>query len=59
KALSNARKNLKNYPVQFFVSDGFKNIYSDFDLAVICGLGAYILMLSVENWCNWMCNIRG
>ncbi|MDO8030264.1 class I SAM-dependent methyltransferase ['Planchonia careya' phytoplasma] len=44
KALSNARKNLKNYPVQFFVSDGFKNISSDFDLAVICGLGAYTII---------------
>ncbi|MDO8059010.1 class I SAM-dependent methyltransferase ['Crotalaria aegyptiaca' phytoplasma] len=49
KALSRARKNLENYPVQFFVSDGFQNISVDFDLAVICGLGAYTIINILKN----------
>lgn len=41
--LNQARRNLSKFPVEFVVSDGFKNINSDFDLAIIAGMGAYLI----------------
>ncbi|QTX02669.1 tRNA (adenine22-N1)-methyltransferase [Candidatus Phytoplasma luffae] len=41
--LDRASHNLKNYSVKFYLSDGFEKIYSDFDLAVICGMGPYTI----------------
>ncbi len=43
KPLNQARKNLKGYPVEYVISDGFKEIKSDFDLAIIAGMGAYLI----------------
>lgn len=39
-ALNQARNNLTNYPVEFIVSDGFKNIKSKYDGVVIAGMGS-------------------
>ncbi|MDO8168255.1 tRNA (adenine(22)-N(1))-methyltransferase TrmK [Candidatus Phytoplasma melaleucae] len=44
KPLENAQRNLKNYPVDFYLSDGFQQIQVDFDLAIICGMGAYTII---------------
>ncbi|WCA22454.1 tRNA (adenine(22)-N(1))-methyltransferase TrmK [Candidatus Phytoplasma oryzae] len=45
KPLTNAKKKLSNYPVDFYLSDGFNKIYDiDFDLALICGMGAYSII---------------
>lgn len=43
KPLNQAKKNLKNYPVTYVISDGFLSIKEDFDLAVISGMGAYLI----------------
>lgn len=47
--LNQARKNLKQYPVEFILSDGFKNIKSDFDLGIISGMGAYLIKDILKN----------
>ncbi|MGA0447824.1 MAG: tRNA (adenine(22)-N(1))-methyltransferase TrmK [Candidatus Phytoplasma pyri] len=39
KPLMQAKKNLKKYHVNFYLSDGFDNIKEEFDLALICGMG--------------------
>lgn len=41
--LNSAKKSLSHYPVEFVISDGFKNIKSDFDLGIIAGMGAYLI----------------
>ena len=41
--LNQAKTNLKNYPVDFVLSDGFKAIKKPFDLAIIAGMGAYLI----------------
>jgi tRNA (adenine22-N1)-methyltransferase len=41
--LKSAKSNLDKYPVDFVISDGFENIKSDFDLAIIAGMGAYLI----------------
>ncbi|TNF07749.1 MAG: SAM-dependent methyltransferase, partial [Bacillota bacterium] len=43
KPLNQARRNLKNYPVHYVTSDGFLAINESFDLAVIAGMGAYLI----------------
>lgn len=47
--LNQAKANLKNYPVSFVLSDGFKEIKEDFDLAIIAGMGAYLITEILEN----------
>lgn len=41
--LMQAKKNLKNYPVTFVQSDGFLAIKDSYDLAIIAGMGAYLI----------------
>jgi tRNA (adenine22-N1)-methyltransferase len=41
--LNQARRNLKNYPVHYVTSDGFLAIKEPFDLAIIAGMGAYLI----------------
>lgn len=41
--LKSAMRNLDKYPVEFVVSDGFEKVKSDFDLAIIAGMGAYLI----------------
>lgn len=43
KPLNQAKKTLKDYPVEYVISDGFQQIKSDFDLAIIAGMGAYLI----------------
>lgn len=43
KPLQSAKENLKNYPVQFVLSDGFLAIAEPFDLAIMAGMGAYLM----------------
>ncbi|MFH2116921.1 MAG: class I SAM-dependent methyltransferase [Bacillota bacterium] len=43
KPLNQAKRNLKNYPVTYVISDGFLSIKEDFDLAIIAGMGAYLI----------------
>ncbi|CCV64168.1 conserved hypothetical protein [Alteracholeplasma palmae J233] len=43
KPLLSAKNNLKQYPVTFYQSNGFEGIKEDFDLAVICGMGAILI----------------
>jgi len=43
KPLNQARKNLKGFSVEYVISDGFKEIKSDFDLAIIAGMGAFLI----------------
>lgn len=42
--LERARQNLKNYPVNFYLSDGFDNINDYFDFALICGMGPHTII---------------
>lgn len=42
--LNHAKQNLAGYPVRFYLSDGFKNVDADFDLAVITGMGAELII---------------
>ena len=42
--LANAKSNLLNYPVTFYLSDGFDKIVADFDIAVISGMGVYTII---------------
>ncbi|MFA5470493.1 MAG: class I SAM-dependent methyltransferase [Acholeplasmataceae bacterium] len=41
--LNQAKKNLKNYDVDFVLSDGFKQIDQFVDLAIIAGMGSYLI----------------
>ena len=46
--LNAAKKNLSNYNVSFFLSNGFNQVSEKFDLAVITGMG-YDLMTKIIN----------
>lgn len=41
--LESAKRNLRNYPVKFIKSNGFRQIGDTFEVAVICGMGAYLI----------------
>ena len=41
--LNQAKENLVDYPVEFVLSDGFKNIKNHYDLAIIAGMGAFTM----------------
>lgn len=43
KPLNQARKNLRDYPVEYVISDGFEKVHQNFDLAIIAGMGAYLI----------------
>ena len=43
KPLKQAEKNLKNYPTIFVQSDGFLNVNQTFDLAIISGMGSFLI----------------
>ncbi len=43
KPLNSARENLKDYPVNYVISNGFQSIEEPFDLAIISGMGAYLI----------------
>ncbi|PQP79959.1 SAM-dependent methyltransferase [Candidatus Phytoplasma phoenicium] len=47
--LLKAYRNLKNYPVEFYLSDGFVKIRSTFDLALICGMGPHTIIHILKN----------
>lgn len=47
--LSRAQKNLQGYPVDFVLSDGFSNIEQLFDLAIIAGMGAFLMAEILEH----------
>lgn len=47
--LLKAYQNLKNYPVEFYLSDGFLKILSTFDLALICGMGPHTIIHILKN----------
>lgn len=47
--LLKAYQNLKNYPVEFYLSDGFLKILSTFDLALICGMGSHTIIHILKN----------
>ncbi|TVY12172.1 tRNA (adenine(22)-N(1))-methyltransferase TrmK [Candidatus Phytoplasma pini] len=45
KPLSRARLNLQNYPVDFYLSNGFENLHKvSFDIVLICGMGPYTII---------------
>ncbi len=41
--LQSAKNNLKNYPVNFIISDGFLALREPFDVAIIAGMGAHLI----------------
>ncbi len=41
--LNQAKANLKKYPVNFLISDGFKQIDDHYDLVMIAGMGAHLI----------------
>ncbi len=41
--LNTAKDNLKNYPVEFILSDGFQLVSKKADVAVITGMGAHLI----------------
>ena len=43
KPLNQAKKHLKDYPVEYVISDGFEKVTQDFDLAIIAGMGSYLI----------------
>ena len=43
KPLNQAKKHLSKYPVEYVISNGFENIKQNFDLAIIAGMGAYLI----------------
>lgn len=49
KPLENAKENLKNYPVSYYVSDGFEKIDEHFDGVVIAGIGAPLMTKILGN----------
>lgn len=42
--LNHAKKNLAGYPVRFYLSDGFKSVDKDYNLAVITGMGPHLII---------------
>lgn len=42
--LNNAKSNLKDYPVTFYLSDGFDKIDEKFEIGVISGIGVYTII---------------
>ncbi|MGI6787593.1 MAG: tRNA (adenine(22)-N(1))-methyltransferase [Acholeplasmataceae bacterium] len=42
--LQNAKSTLSNYPVTFYLSDGFDKIDAPFDIGVISGMGVYTII---------------
>lgn len=49
KPLGQAKQNLKGYPVTYILSDGFKSVKKPFDLAIIAGMGAYLISDILKN----------
>lgn len=49
--LNNAKKTLTGYPVEFYLSDGFKDVKQSYDLAVITGMGG-LLISNIMNYSN-------
>jgi tRNA (adenine22-N1)-methyltransferase len=47
-SLKKARENLKKYPVEFYLSDGFEKINSLFDLVLITGMGPHTIIKILE-----------
>ncbi len=47
--LKSAMKNLRNYPVTYALSDGFLSIKEEVDLAIIAGMGAYLICDILEH----------
>ncbi len=41
--LKQAKKNLKNYPIDFVLSNGFEDIHSPYDIVIIAGMGVYTI----------------
>ena len=44
RPLESAKNNLKDYEVKFYLTDGFKNIKEEYDLAIICGMGSHTIL---------------
>lgn len=42
--LESAKKTLSNYPVTFYLSDGFDKIKESFDIGLISGMGVYTII---------------
>ncbi|MGI6781996.1 MAG: class I SAM-dependent methyltransferase [Acholeplasmataceae bacterium] len=42
--LQNAKNTLSNYPVTFYLSDGFDKINESFDIGVMSGMGVYTII---------------
>lgn len=42
--LDRARKTLIGYPVSFYETDGFQGVFEPFDLAIIAGMGAHMIV---------------
>lgn len=42
--LLNAKNNLSNYPITFYLSNGFDKVKEDFDVGIIAGMGAYTIV---------------
>ena len=49
KPLFQAKKNLKNHPVTYVISDGFSQIKNTFDMVIIAGMGAYLITQILDN----------
>lgn len=47
--LKQAKRNLKNYPAKFVLSDGFLAVNEPFDLVMISGMGAYLIADILKN----------
>ncbi|MFA5692675.1 MAG: tRNA (adenine(22)-N(1))-methyltransferase TrmK [Acholeplasmataceae bacterium] len=47
--LLQAKENLKNYNVKYYLTDGFKNINETFDLAIITGMGPDLIYNIIKN----------
>ena len=47
--LNHAKQNLTGYPVRFYLSDGFKNVPLDYDIAVITGMGPHLILDILKN----------
>ena len=47
--LNQAKSNLKDYNVNYYLSDGFKNINEIYDLAIITGMGPNLIFNIIKN----------
>lgn len=47
--LNHAKQNLTGYSVRFYLSDGFKNVPLDYDIAVITGMGPHLILDILKN----------